>query len=296
MSISKLVVGTILVVVAGNAAALSNTHQSRRNVLQTIATTTAATTLLPTVVAAEGLGAKLAKKDPAALKNSVLNLKTPAAQVYPDWMKGTWGVTSSFRGYIFPSEKIPKTTLTKDFDIPGFQKCSIAATCDVGKENVPWELKVTEDGLEDRKSTLLSQVDGYLGYKAVEEVIYDAKANPNRVSIDFVDYKTINAERIELFCNARESEVYERDTDGVPFFVCSEYIRQVTFGGGSVVGVPRQVVGNYAHFWTWKYGGGEKLTGNLLTACYLDPQDSLFFDEPAKPVAIYSHSLSAERI
>lgn len=208
-------------------------------------------------------------------------------------MQGKWKVASSFRGYIFPSDKIPKSQLTQDFQIPGFQKCSIAATCDVGKENVPWELTV--DGVEDRQATLASQINGYLGYTGVSEVIYDGKANPNRISIDFVDYKTINAERIELFCNARESEEYTRD-DGAQIFVCSEYVRQVTFGGGSEVGIPRQVVGNYANFWTWKKGEGNQITGNLLTAAYLDPQDALFFNEPSKPVAIYSHALKAEKV
>lgn len=295
MMITSHVLTAVLLLLAHanhSADALTNIPHppSRRNVMWAIGT---GATLLPTAVAAEGLAAKMAKRDPAVLKNSVFNLP-PAAQIYPDWMKGTWRVTSSFRGYVFPSEKIPKTTLTQDFDVPGFQKCSIAETCDVGKESASWELRVNDDGLLDRKVTLASEVDGYLGYKAVSEVLYDAKANPNRLSIDFVDYKTINAERIELFCNARESEAYTRE-DGARFFVCSEYIRQVTFGGGSEVGVPRQVGGNYAHFWTWKYGNDSTLTGNLLTACYLDPQDKLFFDEPAKPVVIYSHNLSAER-
>lgn len=280
----------ILVLVLFISKAVDSLSVTRRGSLQKIA---GLPLLLPTVANAEGLAAKLAKKDPAALKNSVFNVP-PSAQVYPDWMKGDWRVTSSFRGYIFPSQTIPKSTITNDVTIPGFQKCSIAATSDVGKENVNWELKVGSDGREDRITTLASQIDGYLGYKAVSEVIYDQKSNPNRLSVDFVDYKTINAERIELFCNARESESYVRD-DNVPIFVCSEYIRQVTFGGGSEVGIPRQVGGNYANFWTWKYDQENKLSGNLLTAAYLDPQDALFFNEPAKPVAIYSHNLVAER-
>jgi hypothetical protein len=242
---------------------------------------------------AEGLASRLAKKDPSALKNSVFNIP-PSAQVYPDWMKGSWQVTSVFRGYVFPSDKIPKSTLTRDVLIPGFQKCSIAAISDIGKDVVLWDLMILKDGLEDRRTTLASQIDGFLGYKAVADVAYDVKVNPNRVSIDFIEYKTVNAERIELFCNGRESERYEKD--GSPIFVCSEYIRQVTFSAGSEVGVPRQVVGNYANFWTWKYSyESDKLTGNLLTAAYLDPQDALFFDEPAKPVVIYSHNMSAER-
>ena len=159
--------------------------------------------------------------------------------------------------------------------MPGFQKCSIAAICDVGKEEAVYGMYINEStGLEDREFTLTNQVNAFLGYHAVAEVIYDATKNPNRLSVDFIDYRTRNAERIELFCNARESEVYG-DT---PIFVCSEHIRQVTFGGSADV------------------DDENKLTGNLLTAAYLDPQGPLFFDEPSKPVAIYSHVLKVDRV
>lgn len=272
---------------------------TRRDAL--LSTTAAASSLLLPPLpahAAEGLASKLSKKDPALLKNSVFNVP-PSAQVYPDFMRGaTWKVTSSFNGYIFPSTKIDKTRLTQDYDIPGFQKCSIAATCDVGKEQAVYELKIDDKGLQDVPLTLTSQVNAYLGYPAVAQVIYDGARNPNRISIDFVEYKTRNAERIELFCNARESELYEKTDNNEQVFLCSEYFRQVTFSGSANVGIARQVVGNYAHFWTWKkpQDSADKLTGNLLTAAYLDPQDPLFFDEPSKPVAIYSHVLTADRL
>ena len=246
-----------------------------------------------TTASTNGLAAKLAKKDPAVLKNSVFNIP-PSAQVYPPFLRGIWNVSSRFGGFLFPSQTIPRDQLVQNTAIPGFQKCSIAATADVGKEQVNYQWKIdTETGLEDRAYTLSSQIDGYLGYKAVQSVLYNVKTNPNRLSIDFVDYKTVNAERIELFCNARESESFRRDED---VFVCSEYIRQVTFGTGSTVGVARQVGTNYANFWTWRRVGNNRLTGNLLTAAYLDPQDPWFFQEPAKPVAVYSHVLSAERV
>jgi hypothetical protein len=210
-------------------------------------------------------------------------------------MMGNWRVTCRFNGYIFPSTKIEKSRLLKDVQVPGFQKCSIAAVCDTGKEEAAYDMNIDKStGLEDRSFTLTNQIDAFLGYKAVAEVIYDSNKNPNRLSVDFIEYKTRNAERIELFCNARESEVYEQDN--TPIFVCSEYIRQVTFGGSADVGVARQVIGNYAHFWTWKRQNENKLTGNLLTAAYLDPQDALFFDEPSKPVAISSHVLTADRV
>jgi hypothetical protein len=263
-----------------------------------LATSTASTLLQDPVpaLADTGLAARLASRDPSKLGNSIFN-RPPAAQIYPDFMRGaTWDVTSRFGGYLFPSSKIPKSTLMSKETTPGFQKCSIAATSDIGKEgDVNFAMRILDSGLEDRAFTLQQQIDAYLGYKAVAEVIYDPKSNPNRISIDFVDYKTRNAERIELFCNGRESELIDREDQNV--FVCSEFIRQVTFGGGQDVGIPRQVNSNYGHFWTWSQdkSSTDTLKGNLLTAAYLDAQDPLFFDEPTKPVAVYSHVLKATK-
>ena len=239
-----------------------------------------------------GLAAKLSKREASVLKNSVFNTP-PSAQVFPTFLRGTWDVTTSFRGYAFPSTKIPKETLISKVEIPGFQKCSIAQVCDVGLDQVRYTIKIDNvTGLEDRVENLQSSINAHLNYQAVQNVIYDAKSNPNRISIDFTKNKTRNAERIEIFCNARESEVVTGN-DGKSIFVCSEYIRQVTFGYSQQFGVARQVVGNYAHFWTWREGDGTSIRGNLLTAAYLDPQDPSFFGEPSKPVAVYSHDLLA---
>lgn len=143
-----------------------------------------------------------------------------------------------------------------------------------------------------------------LKYQAISDVLYNPKSNPNRISIQFITYKTINAERIELFCNARESEEYFDSRSNETVFVAAEYIKQVTFGTGSTVGIPRQVSTNYAHFYTWKKpppsdgsveSTSSSIRGNLLTAAYLDPQDPMYFEEPQQPVAIYSHALSATR-
>eukprot|EP00527_Entomoneis_sp_CCMP2396_P004888 CAMPEP_0198140316 /NCGR_PEP_ID=MMETSP1443-20131203/3494_1 /TAXON_ID=186043 /ORGANISM="Entomoneis sp., Strain CCMP2396" /LENGTH=40 /DNA_ID= /DNA_START= /DNA_END= /DNA_ORIENTATION= len=38
------------------------------------------------------------------------------------------------------------------------------------------------------------------------------------------------------------------------------------------------------------------MTGNLLVAAYLDPQDALYFQEPTDPVVVYSHQLTAQRL
>lgn len=276
------------------------------------------------------LAARLAARDPSQLTNRVFNLATPAVQVYPEWLRGDWIVTSTFAGFVFPSTRIPKDRLTaanNAANIPGFQKCSIIAahTADIGGPSVrrPWSVDVAT-GWEDRAFNLQQSASASLGYPAVRTVTYNPRRNPNRISMDFTDYRTVNAERIELFCNARESSnaiatstnIQNGTTDAPPpTFVCAEYLRQVTFGTGSTVGVPRQAVTNYANFWTYQPNTvvcdttdkkDEKTssrsssiinqwTGNVLTAAYLDPQDPMYFDEPSQPVVVYSHSLSATR-
>ena len=81
----------------------------------------------------------------------------------------------------------------------------------------------------------------------------------------------------------------------------------MTFSLSREYGIARQVIGNYAHYWTWKEDKEEvdgsttttttnttnKMTGNLLTAVYLDAQDPLYFNEPSKPIVVYSHDLVA---
>ena len=258
------------------------------------------TSKAPAASAADSLAARLSKRDASVLQNRLFNVP-PSAQVFPEFLRGDWRVQSKFSGYLFPSKAISKERLTQNFGIAGFQKCSIANTADVGKENVSYNYRIDpQTGLEDRAYNFQQQIDAYLGYPAVRKVLYDGRSNPNRIGIDFIDYKTINAERIELFFNARESETYTLsldDTTTIPVFVCAEYLRQVTFGTGSTVGVPRQVVTNYANFWTWRPDdeNGSGLKGNLLTCAYLDPQDAMYFQEPNKPVAVYSHVLKATR-
>lgn len=306
----------LLVVLTLSATTTTNALQApssetRRHVLTSIpktliATSTVATTTTTTlihdpqsVLAAEssGLAAKLSKRDASALKNSVFNIP-PSTQTYPTFMRGQWDVSLRFAGYLFPSQTISKEKITSNISVPGFQKCSIASIADVGRDLTTYRMDIDEKtGHEDRIETLRSSVGAHLGFDAVDSVLYDPLSNPNRLSINFVKNRTRNAERIELFCNARESELVPNPNDSkLSIFVASEYIRQVTFSLSQEFGVARQVNGNYAHFWTWReQEGGKTMTGNVLTACYLDPQDSMFFQEPSKPVAVYSHQINASR-
>jgi hypothetical protein len=294
----------LLVIISATSHALSLNEPkqnllSRRDVITSLAATS--TTPFPSHAATNsnsGLASKLSQRNPSLLKNSVFNIP-PGPQLYPPFLIGDWDVTMKFRGFLFPSTTIPKERLIQNFDIPGFQKLSIAMVGDVGKEETRYNLSIDESKLEDRKLTLQTSINGHLGYDAIRQVIYDAKENPNRISVDFIPQRTRNANRIELFCNARESELVPPSDSGRPnnIFVCSEYIRQVTFGLSQEFGVARQVVGNYAHFWTWRETDDkDAITGNLLTAAYLGAQDEMFFEEPSKPVVVYSHDLVGTRV
>lgn len=290
------------------SAALSSSHalsldetkntMARRDIFGYSSAALAAISAVPPSYAASktGLAVRLSERDPSLLKNSVFNIP-PSVQTYPSFLLGQWDITMKYRGYTFPSSNIPKEKLIQNVNIPGFQKLSIAMVGDVGRDETKYKLSIDESTkTEDRKASLQTSIAGHLGNDAVREVIYDAKENPNRLSIDFIPQRTRNANRIELFCNARESELVTvpSKSDGVPrnIFVCSEYIRQVTFGLSQEFGVARQISGNYAHFWTWRETESkDTVKGNLLTAAYLDAQDAMFFEEPSKPVVVYSHDL-----
>ncbi|CAB9512196.1 expressed unknown protein [Seminavis robusta] len=96
----------------------------------------------------------------------------------------------------FHPPRFPKTNSWPRQQRRDSKKCSIAAISDIGKE-----------GTVQYAMRLKQQIDTYLGYPAITDVHYNAKSNPNHISIDFVNYKTINAERIELCCDGRESQL-----------------------------------------------------------------------------------------
>ena len=311
MIVATMILLSLCCCLSGVAALSQSPEISRRNALQTYTSGAAATTpflhqllLSPETANAAsnnaGLANKLSKRDPSMLKNSVFNIP-PGPQLYPEFMHGDFDVTMKFRGFVFPSTSIPKEKVVANVAIPGFQKLSIATVGDVGREVTKYQMSINKaTKLEDRKLSFSTSINAHLGYDAVREVLYDPKDNPNRISIDFIPNRTRNANRIELFCNGRESELVSAadSASGQTIFLCAEYIRQVTFGLSQEFGVARQVSGNYAHFWTWRSPREDSpttITGNLLTAAYLDAQDPMFFEEPSKPVVVYSHDLVATR-
>jgi len=255
-------------------------------------------------VLALSLAERLSSHSAKALSKPLFNFAAGEA-AYPEWLLGTWRASLTFDGYELPA----KDLLTRDEvfaepTVPGLQKCSVALIPDVGKEGVQFEMRWVRasDGAvrEDRAANLGSAIAGGLGYGAVERVEYKLEPmlpnpfgiNPNRLSIVFVPGRTLNAERIELFANAREWEAPAPD-----LFVSSEYLRQVTFSS-SKTGVPRQVSGEYAHYFTFRRVADGQVEASVLTAAYTEPlqQERLFIKAPTRPILIYSHRLTLERV
>ena len=261
----------------------------------------AAASTATTSTAGGGLARRLSSRDPGQLTNRIFNIPPKTPQIYPPFARGVWEVAMTFSGYTFPSTTVSTNQLISNSDVPGFQKLSIAMIGDVGKATSSYILDVdTSTGYENRILSYTSSITSHLGYNAVREIKYNPKDNsPNRLSIDFIPQRTRNANHIELYYNARESELQLSESPSI--FVCSEHIRQVTFSLSREYGIARQVIGNYAHYWTWKEedtttttdAATKRMTGNLLTAVYLDAQDPLYFNEPSKPIVVYSHDLVA---
>jgi hypothetical protein len=132
---------------------------------------------------------------------------------------------------------------------------------------------------------------------------------PRRLTVRFVPGSTVNAERIELFANARESAT--RD-DGV--FFALEALRQVTLGYTKQYNTPRVAVTDYLQVWTYRLLPSGDVRATLSTAGYVQPNEALRYTAEAgapgaapqpqlggllaattEPVVLFSHTVDLRR-
>ena len=252
------------------------------------------TVLMPwTRARAESLRGLLEQRSAENLKKPILNVP-PGPMEYPEWLLGDWTVSKRFAGYEITATKIPKTELVKNIDIPGFQKLTIADIADVGSNATFQRRYVRKDGKirEDRALNLKASIDGHYQREVVDDVKFDDR-NPNRATIRLSGPASRNADRIELFTNARRSD---EDVDE-NLFLTAESIRQVTYGPPTInaPGVPRIVIGEYQHFYTYHQITPDYVQTNLLTAVYIEPQDAMFPSAFDEAVIVYSEDLDMRR-
>jgi len=232
------------------------------------------------------------------MKPRTSGFSPPAEARYPDWLEGEWSVEQAFAGYEMPNKDyIPRDVLMAEADVPGFKKLSIASLPDVGKEGVRFTMRWARDAegivREDRTANLNSAIRGGLGYDAIDYIDYKTDqgnpggllgsnaGNPNRLKLVFAPGLTKNADRIELFVNAREAEAPSED-----LFYTSEALKQVTFS-------PRRSInGEYAHFISYRRVSPTAVDVVMVTAVYSEPlQLERFFQKVggSQPLILFSH-------
>jgi len=233
-----------------------------------------------------GLQQRLASKSAEQLRSPIFNIP-PRQQIFPQWLEGTWQARQVFAGFVFPL--LPRERVMREVDVPGFKTCSIIDIADVGKSPVEFDLRwVSRQGivLEDVPFNLKESVRGHLDKGEVTRVDYEPEKDPNRLTLAIRGSR--NAERVELFVNSRDSEAPKDNPD---LFFTSEYRRQVTFSSRVVQGYS----GNYQHFRTFRRSGTDSVRVNVLTACYVDPLNPLYFEAIDKPVVVFSHQMNLTR-
>jgi len=234
----------------------------------------------------------------------------PSVQAFPDWLEGEWNVILKFASFSFPSEKISKARLAADRDVPGFLRLSIAPLADVGSGGVyrqRWMRSARGEVIEDRSHNLAASINGLLAKQVVDLVDYSPAA-PNRITVRLIPGASNNAERLELYVNARESTAPADNTR----FAASECVRQVALGYSTQYNAPRVAVTDYTTSAVYRRAEGvsDVVDVSLLTAGYIQPNEALqYSSEPGqppmmnrilelstKPVVLYRHSMRLTRV
>ena len=181
----------------------------------------AGTTLSPTLpaLAADSLSQRLERRD---LNKPVFNKARPGPQQYPDRMEGTWSAVADFQGYSFPSKTMNPKLLVKEPTVPGSRSSAWCTFRTSARRRFGTRCGLRARNLEDlclriAPSTCAASWTGIstragptMIKQAVEDVEYDPATDPNRTTVRLVPGASVNAERIELFANARESELRPR--------------------------------------------------------------------------------------
>ena len=250
----------------------------------------------------------------------------PTPLVYPEYYEGAWLANLQFvDGYFTPA--IPFPQLSRDVNIAGFRRYSIAFMPDVGASVSNVLLKFQKEDstnsnsnnnnqvFEDRSSNLLSLFTAFSKQfdTVVDSITYD-NTNSNRLSLLYHD-PSLSKGKIELFTNSR-SLISSRSRSSSSSNVNEisvrslEHIRQSTVRQ-KVGQKASQTIVDYALEWTLtpmvdaiaidsainlKDAKPSQLVGTLRVFSYLQPQDDLYFQRPSKPVAVFVYKVILKRI
>nr|WP_242039759.1 hypothetical protein [Anabaena sphaerica] len=201
--------------------------------------------------------------------------------VYPDWMAGTWQVTSTLVDLAAP--------LAPDIITPGFEGNRSQLNQPVsflvrfvkvkpqifGIKTLPKIDNQSGILVADRVFNSLNLSKAYLGDKAVLAVKVDPES-PNR--------------QITLFRGERQlvSLVTARTTENTPNqFITTEVFQQYFKGGSRAYFNTVESTTAYHLF----SRANPKIEADQVTAVYLSPQDPDYFTAGSRPVALYRYRL-----
>lgn len=199
--------------------------------------------------------------------------------VYPDWLAGTWEMTSTLVDIAAP--------LAPEIETPGFESnqslLNEPITCKVRFEprltsyTQSFLLKprlAQEKIVADRAFNGLNLAKAYLGEEAVKKVVVDTK-DPNRQLTILADYHML-----ESTVTGRATET-PSDTE----FITTEFFQQMFRGGGKPYFNEVETTTAYHQV------DDDHVTADQVTAVYLSPQEPNYFDAGNHPVALYRYQL-----
>jgi hypothetical protein len=203
--------------------------------------------------------------------------------IYPDWIKGTWDVTSTLIEQIAP--------LAPNLMTPGFEKNQAYLNQPVQFQvrfvegsklyrqrwrGIPIPVSRNQGVVADRAFNGLKIAQAYLGSRAVESVKVDPE-DPNR------QITVLNGDRqLVSLVTGRGSEIPAPDQ-----FISTEITQQIFRRQPQIY---LNEVETTTHYQRVK-DAPEKITANQITAIYLSPQDPDYFAAGGKAIALYRYQL-----
>ncbi|BAD78831.1 hypothetical protein syc0641_d [Synechococcus elongatus PCC 6301] len=209
------------------------------------------------------------------------SLKTNAPDLpYPDWMAGTWQVTSTLLDLQAP---LAPEIITPGFDSnrrwldqpPEFPVRFGTPTYAAAAKPLPDLRPQAAPVVADRAFNGLAIARAYLG-----EAVATVKApDPNQQLVQLV-----NGDSLLMRMTGR---AWEQPTDFV--FIASELSRQIFRGQGRPQFNSVETTARY------QLRSPNLITADQITAIYLTPQDPSYFQVGDRPIALYRYALTLTR-
>jgi hypothetical protein len=231
-------------------------------------------------------------------KKSLFNIP-PAEFFFPTWVAGEWDTNYIFDGAGF-TNKIDFKNLSKDINVAGFRRYSVAFMPDIGN-NVNTKMRFiirNNKVVEDIEYNLKSLIEAQLKNEncKVHDFVYEPTGNPNRIGFKYDDNKGNG--QIEIFVNDRK--MFREDNS----YKCFTALRQSSVrrredlisSNGGLKFAASQILCDYAIESTLNYSkNDDRIEGIFRIFSYLQPQDALYFTVPEFPVSFFQYKINMTR-